>query len=132
MDPGAVRVGRTSEDGYAPVLVEVVAVVLASSTAAAYGPRPARHSRTSVGDLEAMIRDCIVKVNGKVSRVKRTLAVASKLRLRNSSFRLPTWRRPIFNSYFLGMAAAEDTTGEQTLDVWSSGDWIGRRRWRRR
>lgn len=50
---------------------------------------------------------------------------SSKLRLRNGSFRLPTWRRPIFNS---DASAAEETTGGHARDVRSSadlqsGDW---------
>jgi len=73
MDPGVARVGRKLEDGYAPYLVEVVAVVLASSTAVAYGPQPARRSQTSIGDLKAMIRVCIMMGKDKVNWVRRTL-----------------------------------------------------------
>ena len=59
MDPGAVRVGRKLEDGYA---LEVVAVMLASPTVVAYGPQPARRSQTSIRGLKAMIRVCIMMV----------------------------------------------------------------------
>ena len=59
-----------------------------------------------MGNLKAMIRDCIMMAKGKVNQVKRTQAVDSKLRLRNGSFRLPTWRRPIFNPDFLEMPVA--------------------------
>lgn len=44
MDRGAVRVERKLEDGCALDLVGAVAVVLASSTAVAYGPRAVRRS----------------------------------------------------------------------------------------
>ena len=125
MDPGVVRVGRKLEDGGALSLAEVVAVMLGSSTAVAYGPHPARRLQTLMGDLKAIIRVCIMTGKGKVNWVRRTLAVVSKLRLRNGSFRLPTWRRPIFNS---DASVAEETTGGHALDIWSSadlqpGDW---------
>lgn len=49
-----------------------------------------------MGILKAMVREWTMMDKGKVNQVQRTLAVDSKLRLRNGSFRLPTWRRPIF------------------------------------
>ena len=60
-------------------------------------------------------------VKGKVNQMKQTLAVASKLRLRTGSFRLPTWRRPIFNPNFLRMPVAE-TAGGHASDTWPSTD----------
>ena len=127
-DPDAARVGRKLEGGYAPNLVEEVVMVLASSTAVAYGPRSARRSQTWIPNLKAMIRVYIVRVKDKVNQVQRTLASASKLRLRTGSFRLPIWRRPIFNSDFLGMSVAGETGGGHVLDVWPStelrsGNW---------
>jgi len=105
-DRDGVRVGQKSEDGDVPDLVEVVVIVLASPAAVAYGSGSARRSQTSKRNLKAMIR-VQVMVKGKVNQMKHTLAVASKLRLRTGSFRLPTWRRPIFNPNFLRMPVAE-------------------------
>ena len=52
----AVRVGRKLEDVHAPDRAEVVVVMETSPTAVAYGPRPARRSWTSIGNLKAMLK----------------------------------------------------------------------------
>ena len=45
------------------------------------------------------------------------------LQLRTVSFRLPIWRRPIFNSDFLAMpVAGEAADGEHALGIWPSAD----------
>jgi len=68
-DPDGVQVGRKLEGVYAPDLVEVVAVVLASSVAAAaYGPRSARRSQTSKRNLTAMIRVNVMD-KGEVNQI---------------------------------------------------------------
>ena len=61
-----------------------------------------------------------------------TLDAASKLRLRTGSFRLPTWRRPIFDSGFLWISVAEETAGGHAFDNWQltglrSGNWSATR-----
>jgi hypothetical protein len=100
-------------------------MVSLSSPAVAYGPRPARRSQTSIRNLKAMVKVYVMMVRAEAYRLKRTLAVDSKLRLRTGSFRLPTWRRPIFNSDSLEMPVAEGTTRS-----WKpAAGWFGGGKW---
>ena len=97
MDPDGVRVGRKLGGGYVQNPGQVIGVVLASSAAVAYGALAGRRWWTSVGILKAIVIKWIMMVQGEGTQGENSpLAVASKLRLRNGSFRLPTWRRPIF------------------------------------
>ena len=72
-----------------------------------------------------MVRVYVMMVKAEAYRLKCTLAVVSKLRLRTGSFRLPTWRRPIFNSDSLEMPVAEGMTRS-----WKpAAGWFGGGKW---